>query len=467
MRFGEYTYNQELELLFREGLWQMRAYVYIAKNKAFPGLLKIGLAKNVPSRIASLSNPSVPFKFELVESFLFEDAAWGERRTHELLGSFRVAEDREFFKCSEAQAIKTVRGAILEEQKLGAGRDHFHNLEKPTPLPRDVDRLIIEMEDLYQVWVEARRMVYSGRLRWRTINETDYLLRIPPKKTNGKSLGARTPELERMFEESQEAEARQEATWERLLLKGRMLKAASIPMTTPSAGEILRALDAAGLLGSHLMVVGTAAIPAYEIAAGVHADNRLRNTSKLKVLWVGTETRLSFVETVLVALKHTDSTWTVNQERPFQLRNRHGDLLDVLVAPSVSATFPKREAIRAVATEGQEDLLGGQPLERVVLDSAGLPARVVAPDPRLFALHKLRLAAVPERRVEKRGKDRLQALAVLDWVREHMPEYPLDEGFAQGLSLPLAQAWQAYQQERLAEKAEAVLTSPVRKTPKA
>lgn len=149
------------------------------------------------------------------------------------------------------------------------------------------------------------------------------------------------------------------------------------------------------------------------------------------------------------------------------MRNRHGDLLDVLVAPSVSATFPKREAIRAVATEGQEDLLGGQPLERVVLDSAGLPARVVAPDPCLFALHKLRLAAVPDRRVEKRGKDRLQALAVLDWVREHMPEYPLDEGFAQGLSLPLAQAWQAYQQERLAEKAEAVLTSPVRKTPKA
>lgn len=47
----------------------MRAYVYIVKNKAFPGLLKIGLAKNVPSRIASLSNPSVPFKFELIEVF--------------------------------------------------------------------------------------------------------------------------------------------------------------------------------------------------------------------------------------------------------------------------------------------------------------------------------------------------------------------------------------------------------------
>lgn len=318
------------------------------------------------------------------------------------------------------------------------------------PFAREEDRLLIELADLYEVWAHASRRLYDGRLRWRQVNGTDYLLRIKKGQSNGQSLGPRTSETEALFEASQADEEMVEVTWERLQLKGRMLKAARVPMISDVAGEALRGLDVAGLLGNHLRVVGSTAIPAYEIAAGIKFDASLHATEDVDMSWVGPAWRdgEGLRSPVLEALKRSDSTWTVNQERPFQLRNRHGDILDVLVAPSVAATFPKREAIRAVATEGQEDLLGGHPLDRVVLDSAGLPARVVAPDPRLFALHKLCLSNEPERRQEKRSKDRLQALAVLEWVREHMIEYPLDDTFVQTLSPRLAHAWQSYQEDK-------------------
>lgn len=300
-------------------------------------------------------------------------------------------------------------------------------------LARDEDRLLVELADLYDVWVDARRRLYAGRLRWRPVNGTDYLLRIAHGQSNGTSLGARSKETERLFEASAEDEAQAKATWERLQLKGRLLKAARVPMITDVAGEALRALDCAGLLGPSLRVVGSTVLPAYALAAGVKADPLLHATEDMDVSWVGDPLPPDAGAPVLAALKRADGTWTVNQERTFQLRNRHGDLLDVLVAPSMAARFPRTEAIRAIPTEGQEDLLGGVPLERVVLDSAGLPARVVAPDPRLFALHKLRLAQTPGRRVEKARKDVLQARAVLGWVTEHMPEYPLDRAFVRGL----------------------------------
>src|SRR3546814_6159420 len=61
--------------------------------------------------------------------------------------------------------------------------------------------------------------------------------------------------------------------------------------------------------------------------------------------------------------------------------------------------------------------------------SSDLPARIVAPDPRWFALHKLWMSEQAKRNPLKRPKDRKQGLALLDAVVEAMPHYPLDEAF--------------------------------------
>jgi hypothetical protein len=99
----------------------------------------------------------------------------------------------------------------------------------------------------------------------------------------------------------------------------------------------------------------------------------------------------------------------------------------------------------------QEWLLLGRPVDQTIGCRDGSPARIVAPDPRWFALHKLWMADQAKRDPLKRPKDRTQGLALLDAVAEAMPHYPLDETFAAALPRELAPflgAWRAGREER-------------------
>ena len=311
-----------------------------------------------------------------------------------------------------------------------------------TDLRPEEDRLLVELADLYEVWVDAQRLGASGRLRWKTVSGQDYLYRLRPGSDTGASLGARTPELEALFERHQQAQDQAKATWARLLVKGRMLKAARVPLVPSDTGDVLRALDVAGLLGSHLRVVGSMALPAYEIAAGVKLDPALHATEDMDFTWIAGPTSGTPVPELGDVFKRADATWTVNQEREFQLRNRHGAIIDVLIAPSLQEHYPSWSSVRPIATPGQEWLLLGQPLERTTVDLQGKPVRIVAPDPRVFALHKLLMAQDPTRRREKASKDLRQGEAILALL-DRMPEYPLDTAFWETCPEPLTAAFAA------------------------
>jgi hypothetical protein len=77
----------------------------------------------------------------------------------------------------------------------------------------------------------------------------------------------------------------------------------------------------------------------------------------------------------------------------------------------------------------QEWLLEGRPVDQVVCGRNGTPARIVAPDPRWFALHKLWMSDQEKRNPLKRPKDRRQGEALLSAIAAEMPHYPLDEAF--------------------------------------
>ncbi|MBY6015098.1 nucleotidyltransferase domain-containing protein [Qipengyuania gaetbuli] len=57
-------------------------------------------------------------------------------------------------------------------------------------------------------------------------------------------------------------------------------------------------------------------------------------------------------------------------------------------------------------------------------------ARIVAPDPRWFALHKLWLGAQTKRNPLKRRKDFAQGKALLEALAEALPQYNLGHDFA-------------------------------------
>ena len=103
-----------------------------------------------------------------------------------------------------------------------------------------------------------------------------------------------------------------------------------------------------------------------------------------------------------------------------------------------------REQPRPVLLPEQEWLLPGRRVDQVVPCRDGTAARLVVPDPRWFALHKLWLAEKPARNPLKRAKDRKQGLALLDAVAEAMPHYPLDAEFLAGLPKELVPMWEGW-----------------------
>jgi len=72
--------------------------------------------------------------------------------------------------------------------------------------------------------------------------------------------------------------------------------------------------------------------------------------------------------TLLEALKAVDETYTVNEERPFQLRNRNAYEVEILVPPSELDALPKADRIRPAPMDEVEWLLLG-PLSAAFVES--------------------------------------------------------------------------------------------------
>jgi len=72
--------------------------VYVLKNEAMPGYVKIGMAKDLKERMASLDTCGVPLPFELFYARRVPDAAFTESRLHSVFAEARIRKSREFFK---------------------------------------------------------------------------------------------------------------------------------------------------------------------------------------------------------------------------------------------------------------------------------------------------------------------------------------------------------------------------------
>ena len=226
----------------------------------------------------------------------------------------------------------------------------------------------------------------------------------------------------------------------------RIARALRLPLLSADAGPILREADRRSLLGSHLLVVGTNAMAAYALeAAGTFRDVP-DETEDFDLAWTADEPEDG--TQLWDMLKAVDPTFTINTEREFQARNAKAYEVELLVAPSRVETLAGKDRPRPVPLPEQEWLLPGRRVDQVVPCRDGSPARIVAPDPRWFALHKLWLGAQAKRDPLKRRKDSLQGTALLDAISEAMPHYPLDEEFVKGLPGELTPFWSAWRERK-------------------
>ncbi len=313
-------------------------------------------------------------------------------------------------------------------------------------------RALINLEQRYAVWIEAERALASlpYDLRRKEIGGRVYLYEIKDRSGNGRSLGPWSDEqaarLAAYRTEKAGLKQRRDQSRERLDESGRLGRALRLPLLASAAGPILREADRRNLLGSHLLVVGTNAMIAYAIEAGGFIRDAPEETDDFDLAWSATDAHAN--EHVLWdMLKAVDETFTVNLERTFQARNAKAYEVEILVAPSRAATMDRTDRPRPVPLPEQEWLLLGKPVDHVVVCRDGTPARIVAPDPRWFALLKLWLGRQPKRNALKRPKDLKQGRALLDAVRDVMPQYAFDVEFEKQLPAELVELYEAWKTE--------------------
>lgn len=321
------------------------------------------------------------------------------------------------------------------------------------PFNDEQSRLLVNLAQQYEAWIDAERGLAAlpYGMRWKGSNGGEYLARIVDRAGNATSLGRRSPETEaRLVQYRQQKAAlreRREGAAARLAESTRLYRALRLPMIPAEAAAILREADRRSLLGTHLLAIGTNAVPAYCIEAAGRIRDAPEETDDFDMAWIatGAEPASSPVWTMLKAV---DPSYTVSTERAFQARNARAFEFELLAAPSRLPGMARRDQPRPVALPEQEWLLPGRFVSHVVVARDNSPARLVVPDPRWFALQKMWLSTQEKRHPLKRRKDARQGRAILGAVAEAMPQCPLDDAFAVDLPAELRPFFDAWQAER-------------------
>lgn len=95
-----------------------KGFVYILRNKAMPGLLKIGYSVKVPTeRVEELFTTGVPEPFILTYYCLVDNADKLESIVHSNLSTHRHRGNREFFRIELEEAVKTITSLCKPEHE--------------------------------------------------------------------------------------------------------------------------------------------------------------------------------------------------------------------------------------------------------------------------------------------------------------------------------------------------------------
>jgi hypothetical protein len=297
------------------------------------------------------------------------------------------------------------------------------------PLSGEKRRQLIDTQQAYGAWRDAKRESshrFVGSMRWGPRDGKEYLLRKIGKSET--SLGPRNKETEAAYEAF--VRGRDENNDRLTGLSARIDELAPLNVAmglgrVPNiAGRILRACDEHELLGEQLVVVGTNALFAYEVQAGVQVESGLIASGDIDLLY-DARRRMSLAvrglatEGLIGLLRKVDSSFAPVRPRAFRAVNRDGYLVD-LIRPEAKDVFRDNlptalsslpDDLEGAAISGLGWLVNSPKLEAVAIDERGYPLRLVVTDPRAFALHKAWVSERADREPVKAVRDLEQAKA--------------------------------------------------------
>lgn len=307
-------------------------------------------------------------------------------------------------------------------------------------------RSLIDLQQIYEAWHaadEEMRNRFAGHMRWREKGGRDYLFRKIGNREIG--LGVKSPATELAY---QSFTSGREIARERLSglvmamdTQAAVARSVGLGRVPVLVARLLRLLEKTKILG-HLRIVGTNAMFAYEALAGIRVSGEVLATGDIDLL-LDARRRLrltagkSETPTVIGLLRQLDHSFATIPGKPYRVANKDGFMVD-LIRPETRPPWKREpgaepltpEDLAASPIQGLQWLVHAPPVETVVIDERGYPAPIVVPDPRIWLLHKLWLSNRHMRQEEKKRRDLLQAEMTWRMVTEHLPQYPLDDGFA-------------------------------------
>lgn len=316
-------------------------------------------------------------------------------------------------------------------------------------LDGDQRRTYIDVVQVYNAYREAceNAREYAGTMHWKTVNGQEYLYRRLTRRA--KSLGPRNDKTEAQYQEFTEGKAvtaeRVAALKERLKAQGAMARAARIDRVPPVAAKLLQAINDEPALKDDVMVVGTNALWAYEVLAGVQFETKVVATNDMDFMWdAGFGIELSGPlagKGFLGYLQDIDKTFQKQRRMRFRATNNDGYAVDLLA--------PERPGERKLGLMANKDDLVAQqiwelnellevpPIKQVVIGHLGhVVTEMRVPDPRAFIRHKLALSKRTDRE-GKQPRDAMMAEAVARLVLKHLPQFPLTKGDLEGFPAPV------------------------------
>ena len=296
-----------------------------------------------------------------------------------------------------------------------------------TELSNEQRRQLIDVQQAFLVWRPSSWELRDlGSLIWQTSRGKRYLCEQHYKVR--KSLGRETAALKKR---KQEHDAKRSALTSRVRgLRKRLDQMAPVNRALalgriPSiAAGILRELDRENLLGTHIIVAGTNALYAYEAATGTVLSSEHVATTDADLLWDSSQSLLLAAtgvkrEGLLGILKRVDRSFSADYG--LNPTNRDGYVVDLLCPASDDfQTMRVGADIEATQMPGIEWLLAAPQLEATIVAEDGYPLRIVVPEPRTFALHKLWVSVRSDRQATKRSRDKAHARVVAELVRTYL-----------------------------------------------
>lgn len=291
-------------------------------------------------------------------------------------------------------------------------------------------RQLVDARQVFEAHENARstqKHSYSGSMRWVTRKGHDYLHWKRGKSE--RSLGRRSPETEAKHAafvtgraEHEERIAGLSKRLEEMAPVNRALMLGRVPTL---AARIIRRLGEESLLGSHLLIVGTNALFAYESRAGVLLSGELLATGDADLLWDARQ-GLALVssgvrrEGIIGLLQKVDRTFQLRHAGDFRAVNSDGYFVDLIRPEDAEVTRPggrktvgeRDDDLRASPIFGLHWLINAPHFDAIAIGADGYPVSLASPDPRAFALHKLWVSESPRRDPVKRPRDRAQAQTV-------------------------------------------------------